>query len=132
VGAESTLTELWDGTSGSIIASQNPGSVKGLLGVTGRGDGSIAAIGFKEHSRTLTRLVLQNAGSAPKIRTPSAAVPVLATEAAATTSAGTRTIPAAVVVGSADQLLAAADEADQPRFIARHRLNPAFRRYEIL
>jgi hypothetical protein len=78
IGGEQTLTEHWDGTSWSIIASPNPGKVaNGLSGVTALSDGTVAAVGFEETNKTVTGLILQNAGSAPKAAT--TAVPITAT-----------------------------------------------------
>jgi hypothetical protein len=59
-GAIQTLTEHWDGTSWSIIASPNPSTLNELFGVTALSDGTVAAVGLQENSNTLTGLILQN------------------------------------------------------------------------
>jgi hypothetical protein len=61
VGGTKTLTEHWDGTSWSIIASPNPRKlVNELVGVTALSDGTVAAVGLQEDSKILTGLILQN------------------------------------------------------------------------
>jgi hypothetical protein len=46
IGGFLTVTEHWDGTSLSIIASPNPGSGgNSLNGVTAKSDGTVVAVG---------------------------------------------------------------------------------------
>jgi hypothetical protein len=69
-----SLTEHWDGTSWSVIASPNPGQFNFLFAATALSDGTVAAVGAETDSvGNATGLILQNAASAPKTTTTAAA-----------------------------------------------------------
>jgi hypothetical protein len=120
-----TLTEHWDGSRWRVINSPNPGDLaNSLSGVTALSDGTVAAVGEQDSSTTgITPLILQNAGSAPKIATP-AAVPTTtmpaSLEAASvmpfgTLTAGqTSTTPAQLGAAAVDQFFASAGKRDRP------------------
>jgi hypothetical protein len=102
IGGEQTLTEHWDGTSWSIIASPNPGKAANSLdGVTALADGTVVAVGQQVSSNNATGLILQNAASKP---------PKGATKAPAIIGAfaiaGTASAPLAVPVTGVETLAA--------------------------
>jgi hypothetical protein len=132
IGATKTLTEHWDGTSWSIIASPNPRTVNELFGVTALSDGTVAAVGFQEDSKILSGLILQNAGSAPPKTAAgtTAAAPTTAmflpgdarpagTTAAAPAALATK-IPAPLDAPSVDPLLAAPSKGDHLSSLVGH------------
>ncbi len=118
-----TLTEHWDGTSWSIIRSPNPGDFANrLFGVTALSDGTVAAVGQQESSTTgTTPLILQNAASAPKTRSPTMAQTAPVTTTGTTAGVQTTTKPAPLDAVPVDQFFAAAAKADQPLSFAGHR-----------
>jgi hypothetical protein len=118
-GHIATLTEHWDGTSWSVIASPNPGSTGNrLYGVTALSDGTVAAMGHQSGTTSDSGLVLQNAGSAPKSGAAPLAAP--ATRAATTPAARSWTSPARVDAALLDQLFVAAGGGDQALPSAHH------------
>jgi hypothetical protein len=137
IGAPKTLTEHWDGTSWSIIPSPSPAQNQNeLFGVTALSDGTVAAVGHQEDVNTDQPLILQNAASAPRAGTRSAAQdapgatagpstgvlvqPLTAT--APTALAPTTTMPAhSADDARSDQFFATVARADQPLSFAGRR-----------
>jgi hypothetical protein len=106
-----TLTEHWDGTSWSVIASPNPGPFNFLNAVTALGDGTVAAVGDEQDAfGNSTGLILQDAASAPK--GPGHGAP--GRLAAPTTAAPTPTLPVPADTARVDQFFAAVGQAGQP------------------
>jgi hypothetical protein len=102
-----SLTEHWDGTSWSVIASPNPGPFNFLFAATALSDGTVAAVGAEtDQSGNASPLILQDPHSAPK--TPS--------KTCAPTSAAQTPLDAAAV----DELFAAAVAAGQPLSLGGH------------
>jgi hypothetical protein len=62
IGGFQSVTEHWDGTSWSIIASPNPGAGPDHLnGVTALGDGTVVAVGVTTNSSNISNgLILHN------------------------------------------------------------------------
>ena len=60
-GLQQTLTEHWDGTSWSVIASPNaaPAGSSTLAGVTALGDGTVVAVGTISTNSNNNGLILQ-------------------------------------------------------------------------
>ncbi len=101
IGVAKTITENWNGKSWSIVHSPNPAQNQNeLFGVTALSDGTVAAVGHQEDVNTDQPLILQNAASAPKTKT--------------ATAATTTTMPAALDSAPGDQFSAATAMTDQP------------------
>jgi hypothetical protein len=127
-----TLTEHWDGTSWSVIASPNPGtSANRLNAVTALSDGTVAAVGHQEGGTVNQPLILQNAASAPKAATLTPAqtttlVPPPLDDAPGKTAvieiaAPTRATSAPLDAAQVDQFFAAAAKSNQPSPFQVHR-----------
>jgi hypothetical protein len=129
------LTEHWDGTSWSIIASPNAKATSSLIGVTARSDGTVVAVGRQVTSKASTNLIMQNApsGGAPKSVVsgqpggPSAVVGALPIPAVpprtpnrTTSPAQPKTMPLLLDAAAGDPLFTAAAGADQPLPFAGH------------
>jgi hypothetical protein len=118
VPTEKTLTEHWDGTSWSIIASPSPAQNQNeLFAVTALSDGTVAAVGHQEDVNMDQPLILQNAASAPQTTTGMAP---LATNSS--TTIGTqiddhaRTLLASRDTALVDHVFAAAGKAGKRHF----------------
>jgi hypothetical protein len=116
-----SLTEHWDGTRWSVIASPNPPRFNFLFAVTALSDGTVAAVGFNETDFTGdgSGLILQNAASAPRAKAP-AVFPAPANTTETATAAPATTGPAPLDPAPVDQFFAAAGKADQPLPFAAH------------
>jgi hypothetical protein len=112
------LTEHWDGTSWSIVASPNAKATSSLIGVTARGDGTVVAVGFQVSSKASTGLIMQNAASAPKTA-PLAAARTAPVRTAGRTAAAP-TVPAPLDGAAVDQLFAVDAQAGQAGSLAGH------------
>jgi hypothetical protein len=132
-----SLTEHWDGTSWSVIASPNPGPFNFLFAVTALSDGTVAAVGAETDSAgNADGIIFQDPKSAPRAGTRSAAqdAPAATAEptsvalvapampAGSTAVAPTTTMPARSP-GDApvDRFFATVATADQAMSLAGHR-----------
>jgi hypothetical protein len=120
VPTEKTLTEHWDGTSWSIIASPSPAQDQNeLFAVTALSDGTVAAVGHQEDVNTDQPLILMNAGPAPatgnNTADPTSTMPPPRTTAsvpqAETSAAPIRALPTPLDATLVDQSFAAAGKA---------------------
>jgi hypothetical protein len=118
-----SLTEHWDGTSWSVIASPNPPRFNFLFAVAALSDGTVAAVGFNETDFTGdgSGLILQNAASAPHAKA-TAALPAPGNSTETASTAPATMGPAPLGAALVDQFFAAAGKADQQlSFAGNHR-----------